>query len=222
MSMALLQARHYFNESQHTVHTHYRTNFYLSTLTYTNPLISPPDVLNNFKSDLSTCIRLPACVFFFTLHSHFSNTKIPNTPVLTTFWLRWNLSPKLPLASSVKEGNDTKYKTGGLYMIYRVTELLKIHTKFSGVSVEVFVWKFWAMRDFWYFVLLSVKNGIPCGTFFHAFVSVQSSLSLCKSYKVHQFCTLCHFPVWLMKPKAALAKRFTLIRTWWGLVCWEF
>ena len=34
-------------------------------------------------------------------------------------------------------------------------------------------------------------------------------------------CTLCHFPVWLMKPKAALAKRFTL-RPWWGLVWWEF
>ena len=28
-----------------------------------------------------------------------------------------------------------------------------------------------------FFVLLSVKNGIPCGTFFHAFVSVQSRFS---------------------------------------------
>ena len=31
--------------------------------------------------------HLPACVFFFTLHSHFSNTRIPNTPVLTTVLL---------------------------------------------------------------------------------------------------------------------------------------
>ena len=43
------------------------------------------------------------------------------------------------MASSVKEGNDTKYRTGGIYMIYRVTEQLKIHAKVSGVSVEVFV-----------------------------------------------------------------------------------
>ena len=34
---------------------------------------------------------------------------------------------------------ESMYKTGGLYMIYRVTELLKIHAKFSGVSVELFI-----------------------------------------------------------------------------------
>ena len=47
--------------------------------------------------------------------------------------IKWNVSPKLPLASSVKEGNDTKYRNGGLYIIYMVTELLQIHAKFSGV-----------------------------------------------------------------------------------------
>ena len=108
----------------------------------------------------------------------FPSSSLPNTPVFTTVLLRWNVSPKLPLASSVKQGNDTKYKNGGLYMIYRVTELLKIHAKFSGVSVEMFVWFFWVMCDLCYFfVLLSVKNGIPCGTFFHAFVSVQCRFS---------------------------------------------
>ena len=48
------------------------------------------------------------------------------------------------------------------------------------------------------FVLLSVKNGIPCGTFCHAFVSVQSRFS---------FLYVKRLP-------------FTL-RPWWGLVCWE-
>ena len=44
-------------------------------------------------------------------------------------------------------------------MIYRVTELLKTHAKFSGVSVEMFVWFFWVTCDLCYFfVLLSVKN----------------------------------------------------------------
>ena len=33
------------------------------------------------------------------------------------------------------------------------------------------------MCDLCYFVLLGVKNGIPCGTFFHAFVAVQSWFS---------------------------------------------
>ena len=58
---------------------------------------------------------------FFVLRSYFSNIAIvPRSPVpvLTTVW--WNVSPKPPLASSVKEGNDTKYRTGGLYMIWHV------------------------------------------------------------------------------------------------------
>ena len=34
-------------------------------------------------------------------------------------------------------------------------------------------------------------------------------------------CTLCHFPLWLMKPKAALEKGFIFLRPWWGLASWE-
>ena len=101
--------------------------------------------------------HLPACVFFFTLHTHFSNTRIPNTPVLTTVLLRWNVSPKLPLASSVEEGNDTKYRTGGLYMIYRVTELSNTQ---SGSLQHYLVQNFCTLNgkhnaNFWSLVLES-------------------------------------------------------------------
>ena len=34
-------------------------------------------------------------------------------------------------------------------------------------------------------------------------------------------CTLCHFPLWLMKPKAALEKGFIFLRPWWGLASRE-
>ena len=94
------------------------------------------------------CFHLPAHVFFFTLHSHFN--PIVDSQHTSPHHVSPNL--KLPLASSVKQGNDTKYKTGGLYMIYRVTELLKIHAKFSGVSVEMFVWIFWVMCSLCYFL----------------------------------------------------------------------
>ena len=95
----------------------------------------------HFRADgrLVNIFEFPSACLCVLLHSPFSlqsNTIIPSTPVLTTVLLRWNVSPKLPLASSVKQGNDTKYKNGGLYMIYRVTELLKIHDKFSGKALK--------------------------------------------------------------------------------------
>ena len=127
------------------------------------------EVSNSFVGNASTSIasgtasklfHLPAQVFFFSLHSHF-NPIVDSQHTSPHHGLKWNVSPKLPLASSVKQGNDTKYKTGGLYMIYRVTELLKIHAKFSGVSVELFIWIF--LSNVWlvlFFVLLSVKNSL--------------------------------------------------------------
>ena len=92
--------------------------------------------MNNVLAILTgyNCFHLPAHVFF-TLHSHFN--PIVDSQHTSPHHVSPNL--KLPLASSVKQGNDTKYKTGGLYMIYRLTELLKIHAEFSGVSVEMFV-----------------------------------------------------------------------------------
>ena len=50
---------------------------------------------------------------------------------------RWNVLPNLLLASSVKEGNDTKYRTDGFYMISKVTELVKIHANISSVAFQL-------------------------------------------------------------------------------------
>ena len=55
-----------------------------------------------------------------------------------------------------------------------------------------------------FFVLLSVKNGIPCGTFFHAFVSVQSSFSffVCETPPLLFVCS------WLYRRRWESSSRF--------------
>ena len=61
----------------------------------------------------------------------------------------------MPLALSIRKGIYTKHRTKGFYTIYKVTELLKIHVKFSGVPVEMLICMnfFLAMCDLCYFVL---------------------------------------------------------------------
>ena len=44
---------------------------------------------------------------------------------------------KLAFGFISEEGNDTKYRTSGKVDYYKVTKLLKIHGKLSGVPAEV-------------------------------------------------------------------------------------
>ena len=119
-------------------------------------------VVTPSKGRCRASFHLPACVFFFTLHSHFN-------PILE--FPTHQSSPRSYSGETFRQSclwlhQSSREMTQSTKMVDYIwlTEwqnYFKIHAKFSGVSVEMFVWIFWVMCDLCYFFLLWPAGSDP-------------------------------------------------------------